>query len=205
VHPARAGHAGRGLRGVLYLVLVDEAVAVRTTGWWRENPVRIGILSHALRDASPFSGSAAGAFLVGPAQIGQAGTCELLFEWFQGRSVSSDCASRARPGCVLRGRTRASPGPHSQGGFMSLLREPNAEPIPGYRLIEPLGSGGFGEVWKCEGPGGLLKAIKFVYGSLKALDDEGVRADQEFKSLSRVKEVRHPFVLSTERIDVLDG
>ena len=26
--------------------------------------------------------------------------------------------------------------------IMSFIREPNAEPIPGYRLIEPLGSGG---------------------------------------------------------------
>ena len=53
---------------------------------------------------------------------------------------------------------------------MSFIREPNAEPIPGYRLIEPLGSGGFGEVWKCEAPGGLFKAIKFVYGNLNSLD-----------------------------------
>src|SRR5437588_155608 len=28
---------------------------------------------------------------------------------------------------------------------MSFMREPNAEPLPGYRLIEPLGQGGFGE------------------------------------------------------------
>src|SRR5262249_6176820 len=79
------------------------------------------------------------------------------------------------------------------------LREPDFEPIPGYRLIEPLGSGGFGEVWKCEAPGGLFKAIKFVYGNLNSLDVEGARAEQERTALTRVKEVRHPFVLSLER------
>src|SRR5436190_5272691 len=88
---------------------------------------------------------------------------------------------------------------------MSLLREANAEPLPGYRLIEPLGSGGFGEVWKCQAPGGLLKAIKFVFGSLNSLDIDGARAEQEFKALDRIKDVRHPFVLSTERIEVIEG
>src|SRR5438105_14567205 len=88
---------------------------------------------------------------------------------------------------------------------MSVLREANAEPIPGYRLIEPLGSGGFGEVWKCEAPGGLFKAIKFVFGNLNSLDVDGARAEQERSALERVKEVRHPFVLSTERIENLDG
>jgi hypothetical protein len=88
---------------------------------------------------------------------------------------------------------------------MSFVREPNAEPLPGYRLIEPLGSGGFGEVWKCEAPGGLFKAMKFVFGNLNSLDVDGARADQELKALNHVKEVRHPFVLSMDRIEVVGG
>ncbi len=88
---------------------------------------------------------------------------------------------------------------------MSWIREPNAEPIPGYRLIEPLGSGGFGEVWKCEAPGGLYKALKIVYGNLNSLDVDCVRAEQEMKSLNRIREVRHPFVCSLDRIEVVEG
>src|SRR2546423_1974325 len=88
---------------------------------------------------------------------------------------------------------------------MSFLREQNAEPLPGYRLIEPLGTGGFGEVWKCEAPGGLYKAIKFVYGNLNSLDTDAARAEQERSALERVKGVRHPFVLSIEQIQNVDG
>src|SRR5262245_24851501 len=88
---------------------------------------------------------------------------------------------------------------------MNWLREPNTEPISGYRLIEPLGSGGFGEVWKCEAPGGICKAMKFVYGNLNSVDVDGVRAEQELKALNRVKEVRHPFVCSLDRIEIVSG
>src|SRR3954467_4105247 len=88
---------------------------------------------------------------------------------------------------------------------MVLRVEPNAEPIPGYRLIERLGGGGFGEVWRAEAPGGLHKAIKFVFGDLSSAGDNGERAEQELKALNRVKTVRHPYILSLERYDIIDG
>ncbi|MCS6865801.1 MAG: tubulin-like doman-containing protein [Gemmataceae bacterium] len=88
---------------------------------------------------------------------------------------------------------------------MNWLREPDSEPLPGYRLLEPIGTGGFGEVWKCVAPGGIHKAIKFVYGNLNALDGDDARARQEMKALERVKQVRHPFVLSIEQIQNVGG
>ncbi|MGF1582263.1 MAG: tubulin-like doman-containing protein [Gemmataceae bacterium] len=88
---------------------------------------------------------------------------------------------------------------------MSWERMPGDEIIPGYTLIEPLGSGGFGEVWKCEAPGGLHKAIKFVYGSMESLDVDAVRAQQEFHAMERIREVRHPFVCSIERFETVGG
>ena len=79
-------------------------------------------------------------------------------------------------------------------------------PLSGYRLIDRIGRGGFGEVWKVEAPGGLHKAVKFVYGDLNsAEEDEGRPAEQEQKALHRVKTIRHPYILSLERFDVIDG
>lgn len=83
---------------------------------------------------------------------------------------------------------------------MSSSASKTIEPIVGYKLTERIGAGGYGEVWKAEAPGGLNKAIKFVFGQL---DD--VRATSEFQALNRIKQVRHPFLLSLERIEVVDG
>ena len=86
---------------------------------------------------------------------------------------------------------------------MSSLKAPEIrvgdEPIAGYRLEERIGSGGFGEVWRCNAPGNLKKAIKFVFGSH---DDS--RGRRERKSLERVRGVRHPFLLTLERFEVVE-
>ncbi len=79
----------------------------------------------------------------------------------------------------------------------------NYEPLPGYRVLEKIGSGGFGEVWKCTVPGGLLKAIKFVSGKLGEKSD--IRAEQEWRAIDRIKIIRHPFILTMERIDIIEN
>jgi len=79
------------------------------------------------------------------------------------------------------------------------------EPIQGYRLLEPLGRGGFGEVWKCEAPGGLLKAIKIVHGSFESAVGGEEPVQKELRSLNCVKSVRHPFILSLDRYEVVSG
>jgi serine/threonine protein kinase len=77
-------------------------------------------------------------------------------------------------------------------------KQPGAEPLPGYRLLLPLGRGGFGEVWKCEAPGGLHKAIKFVAA-------DGERFRQELSAFEQIKAIRHPFILGLDRVELSGG
>ncbi len=74
------------------------------------------------------------------------------------------------------------------------------EPIAGYFTRELIGRGGFGEVWKAEAPGGLSKAIKIVHAGI-----DSHRAERELRALQRIKDVRHPLILSIERIEIVAG
>ncbi|MDB5340791.1 MAG: serine/threonine protein kinase [Planctomycetaceae bacterium] len=74
------------------------------------------------------------------------------------------------------------------------------EPIAGYKTTELLGRGGYGEVWKTIAPGGIPKAVKIIYG-----DADPTQAETELRALARIKDVRHPLLLSIERIEMCEG
>jgi serine/threonine protein kinase len=66
---------------------------------------------------------------------------------------------------------------------------PNAEPVPGYKLMAKLGQGSFGEVWSAMAPGGFPVALKFVTLSGKA-------GEAELRSLQILRHIHHPNLLT---------
>lgn len=74
------------------------------------------------------------------------------------------------------------------------------EIVAGYALQQRIGVGSYGEVWRAVGPGELPKAVKLLHGRY-----DGPTADSELKSLRLMREVRHPFLLNVERIEIVDS
>ena len=66
---------------------------------------------------------------------------------------------------------------------------PGAELVPGYRLIARVGSGGAGDVWCAEAPGGLQVALKIVRLS-------GGLGRREMANIRILRAIRHPNLLA---------
>jgi serine/threonine protein kinase len=70
----------------------------------------------------------------------------------------------------------------------------------GYKLIKRLGGGGFADVYYAEAPGGVHVALKQVKQTMDAAE-----AQNEFKALELVKNLRHPCILPTYAFFLWEG
>jgi len=64
--------------------------------------------------------------------------------------------------------------------------EQGDEPIAGYSLDAYLGQGGFGEVWRATGPGGVPVALKIIH------DLDRKKGGKELRALQLLKRIGHP-------------
>ncbi|MCR4414361.1 MAG: protein kinase, partial [Thermoguttaceae bacterium] len=74
---------------------------------------------------------------------------------------------------------------------------PGSEFLPGYRLIEKLGQGQIGRVWKATGRGGMLRALKIV-------DLRGRAGLKELEALEQVKGIRSGNLVSISSYWLID-
>jgi serine/threonine protein kinase len=70
----------------------------------------------------------------------------------------------------------------------------------GYKLLDRLGSGAFGEVWRAEAPGGVPAAVKIIF---RTLDDE--EAQRELTSLNLIRNLGHVFLLRLQSFWTVDN
>ncbi len=63
----------------------------------------------------------------------------------------------------------------------------------GYKLIQRIGAGTFGEVWRAEAPGGVEVAVKVIF---RPITDQEVK--RELDALNLIKQLRHPYLLQTQ-------
>lgn len=77
-----------------------------------------------------------------------------------------------------------------------MIRE-GVEYVPGYRTVEFLGEGNYGEVWKASAPGGAFAALKFI-------NLRGSTGIKEFRGIQRVKTINHGNLMPITALWMLD-
>jgi serine/threonine protein kinase len=76
----------------------------------------------------------------------------------------------------------------------SIQLVPGAEPYPGYRLVSPLGQGGWSEVWKARQEGAGEFALKFMPC------DPGLTPSKEVRALQTLRQIKHRYLLEIRNI-----
>src|SRR5262245_28850269 len=76
------------------------------------------------------------------------------------------------------------------------------EAIRGYRLLKHLGSGYFGDVWKAEAADGKSCALKIIAADWR--QGKVPAPETHLKNLARIVAIRHPRLLTLERIELID-
>jgi hypothetical protein len=69
----------------------------------------------------------------------------------------------------------------------------------GYQLLERIGKGQYGEVYRALAPGGVVVAVKRIF---RSMDDE--TSQRELKALQTIRELRHPFLLQTHNFQAFE-
>src|SRR3954469_2361552 len=71
--------------------------------------------------------------------------------------------------------------------------------VPGYEIVRDIAHGGSGRVYEVRAPGGIAKAAKVV-----VLDADNPLTEREIEGLRLMRSVRHPYLVSIDRVDVDD-
>ncbi len=143
---------------------------------------------------------------------------ELIFEEYRVRQLYGDKPELA----TYRTRFRDQYAALKRLADANPLRPPVAKPAPplpaavvpqadtkkttvlsvgdeGYKLLNKLGRGSFGEVFQAEAPGGIEVAVKIINRNMDPRE-----AEREGQAIETIKRLRHPLLLQIQAFWVLD-